>query len=95
MPRFSGFNYLAWKLKMDAILIKDGCAIALKGKENRPEGMADKMFAEEDELAMANIYIALDGLVLFNVTKETMAKGLWNMLKNQDDEGFFFARTLE
>ena len=41
-PRFNGSNYPAWKLKMHAILIKDGCVFALKGKENKSEGITDK-----------------------------------------------------
>ena len=48
---------------MRPILIKDGCAVTLKGKENKLEGMTDKMFDEKDELAMENIYLALDEMV--------------------------------
>ena len=59
MPRFNGSNYPTWKLKMSAILIKNGCVVALKGKENMPKGMIDKVFAEKDELAIAIIYVTL------------------------------------
>ena len=80
--RFNGFNYPAWKLKMHAIFIKDECAIALTGKENKPEGMTDKVFDKKDELAMTIIYLALDKVILFNVFEETIAKGLCDKLQN-------------
>ena len=76
MPRFNGSNYLVWKLKMCAILIKDGCVVTLKGKENKPERMKNKVFAKKGELTMANIYFALDEIVLFNVPEKITAKGL-------------------
>ena len=44
--------------------------------------MIDKVFIEKDELAMQNIYLALHDVVLFNVSKETTTKGLWNKLLN-------------
>ena len=61
---------------MHTILIKDGCAIALKGKENKPEVMTDKVFAEKDYLVIENMYLVLDELVLFNVFKKITTKGL-------------------
>ncbi|PON84666.1 hypothetical protein TorRG33x02_194930 [Trema orientale] len=64
MSRFNGSNYLAWKLKMCAILIENGCAIALKGKENHLKEMKDEVFDERDELATANIYLAPDEFML-------------------------------
>ena len=48
IPRFNGSDYHAWKLKMCVILINDGCAVSLKGKENKSEGMIDIMFTEKD-----------------------------------------------
>ncbi|PON87731.1 hypothetical protein TorRG33x02_164260 [Trema orientale] len=84
MPRFNDSNHLAWKLKMHAILIKDGYAVALKGKENNPKEIKDQVF--DDELAMPNIYLALDEVVLFNVSEETKAKCLWKKLQNLYEE---------
>jgi hypothetical protein len=83
IPRFDGMNFALWKLKMHAVLVKDGCAVALLGSENRPEGMTDRQFNEKDELAKANLLLALEDSVLFNVeTTETSAKALWENLKN-------------
>ena len=67
---------------MRAILVKDGCLVALNGKEKKPAGIKDEIFAENDELAIACIYLALNKVVLFNVSEETTAKGLWDKLQN-------------
>ncbi|KAK9118944.1 hypothetical protein Scep_017037 [Stephania cephalantha] len=67
---------------MQAVLVKDGCAVALLGKDGKPEGMTDKTFAEKDEMAVANILLALEDTVLFNVEGESSAIGLWDKLKN-------------
>ena len=48
MPKFNGSNYPTWKLKIRTILIKDGCAVALKGKENKLKEMKNEMFAKKD-----------------------------------------------
>ncbi|KAK9113082.1 hypothetical protein Scep_020601 [Stephania cephalantha] len=82
IPRFDGTNFALWKLKMQAVLVKDGCAVALLGKDGKPEGMTDKTFAEKDEMAVANILLALEDTVLFNVEGESSAIGLWDKLKN-------------
>ena len=73
-PRFSGSNYPACKLKMSAILVEDGYVVALKDKINKPEWMIDKVFAEKDELAMMNIYLALDEVVLFTCQRKLRLK---------------------
>ncbi|GKV52302.1 hypothetical protein SLEP1_g58891 [Rubroshorea leprosula] len=67
IPRFDGSNFALWKLKMHAVLVKDGCAVALLPREEKPEGMTDKQFFEKDEMALANLQLALDDNVLFNV----------------------------
>ena len=67
---------------MQAVLIKDGCEIALQEKECKPQEMTDAQYEEKDKLAMANLYLALDDLVLFNIETETTAKGVWKKLKN-------------
>ena len=44
--------------------------------------MMDGQFEEKDKLAMANLYLALDDLVLFNIEIKTTAKGVWKKIKN-------------
>ncbi|PON44535.1 hypothetical protein PanWU01x14_266130 [Parasponia andersonii] len=43
---------------------ENGCAVALKSKENKLKEMKDEVFDERDELAMANIYLAPDEFML-------------------------------
>ena len=69
---------------MHVVLVKDGCAIAISNK--RLEEMTEKQFAEKDELALANLLLTLDDLVLFNVESEIIVKGLWDKLKNIYEE---------
>lgn len=61
--------------------MKDGCAVALKGKEAKQKEITNEKFKEKDELAIADIYLALDEVVLFNVFEGTMAKCLWDKLQ--------------
>ncbi|MQL86063.1 hypothetical protein Taro_018594 [Colocasia esculenta] len=37
VPCFNGTDFALWKMKMQAVLVKDGCAFALKEKENKPD----------------------------------------------------------
>lgn len=45
---------------MNVVLVKNGCAIAIECKENKPKGMFDDDFNENDKLAMADLLLALD-----------------------------------
>lgn len=64
-------------MKIHVILVKDGCTIALKGKDQKPEGITHTQFAEKDEIAKTDILLALDDKVLFNVqTVDTTMKVL-------------------
>ncbi|KAK6267017.1 hypothetical protein QUC31_017854 [Theobroma cacao] len=82
IPHFDGTNFALWKLKMHAVLVKDGCVVALLTKEDKPEDMTDKQFIEKDEMALANLQLDLEDNVLFNVEIETFAKGLWDKFKS-------------
>ena len=46
----------------------------MKGKENKPEEMIDKVFTEKDKLTMSNIYLTLDKVVLFNCRRKLRLK---------------------
>lgn len=39
IPKFNGKNFAKWKIKMHAILVKNGYAIALKGTSLKLAGM--------------------------------------------------------
>lgn len=66
-----------WKVKMYAILVNDGCVVALKNKRLKPPGMTNLQFAEKDEIAQTNLLFALENKILFNVqTVDTITKAL-------------------
>lgn len=65
--KFDGKNFTMWKVKMYLVLVKDDYLITLKGKSLKPIGMIDAQFDEKNEIAKADILLALDNKVLFNV----------------------------
>ena len=82
IPCFDETNFAMWKLKMHAMLVKDGCAIAFLNKEDKLEGMTNKQFAKKDEMALANLFLRLEDSILFNIETETNAKRLLKKLKS-------------
>lgn len=71
---------------MRAALVKDGCAIALKEYKAKPKEICDEKFKERDQLAMADIYLALDKVVLFIVSECITTKGLQDKLETIYEE---------
>lgn len=56
-----------WKVKINAILVNDGC------------GVASKIKIRNIRFATANILLALDAKMLFNVqTVDTIIKDFWD-----------------
>lgn len=53
IPEFNGRNSTMQKVNMHTILVKDGCAIGLKGKTLKPQGMPCAKFDEKDEITKA------------------------------------------
>lgn len=54
------------KLKIRAILVKDGWMIALNGSEAKPEGMTHGQFASKNEVDQTDILLALEDNILSN-----------------------------
>lgn len=79
--KFDGKNIVTWKVKIYAILVKDGCTFALKGKNLKPAGMKNAQFNEKDRIAKIYLFFILKNKILFNVqTMDTIAKALWESL---------------
>ena len=74
ISKFDGSNFIFWKMKMQTILLKDGCKITLQEKECKSQEMTDGQYEEKDKLAMMNLYLILDDSILFNIEVETIAK---------------------
>ena len=74
IPRFDRSNFTLWKRKIQVVLIKDGCEVALQEKECKSQEMTDGQYEEKDKLAMMNLYLVLDDSILFNIEVETTAE---------------------
>ncbi|KAG6433809.1 hypothetical protein SASPL_105426 [Salvia splendens] len=83
-------NFSMWRLKMEAILIQDGCELALQGVEEKPSEMTLQEFAELDKRARSGIILNLAYEVLAEVAAETTAKGMWDSLK-----AIYMKKTME
>ncbi|KAG6388780.1 hypothetical protein SASPL_150216 [Salvia splendens] len=83
-------NFSMWRLKMEAILIQDGCELALQGVEEKPSEMTLQEFAELDKPARSGIILNLAYEVLAEVAAETTAKGMWDSLK-----AIYMKKTME
>lgn len=59
IPKFNGKGFAMYKVKIYVILVKDGCAIALKGSDAKPQGMVDGEFASKGEISQAYISLLL------------------------------------
>lgn len=53
---------------MNAIFVKEDCAVAIAGKENKPKDMTDNSFNKNDQLAITDFLLTLDDSVLFNMS---------------------------
>ncbi|KAE8677858.1 cytochrome P450 71A9-like [Hibiscus syriacus] len=78
IEKFNGRNFSLWKLKMKAILRKDGCLAAIS---ERPVDFADDIkWNEMDGNAMANFHLALADEVLSSIEEKKTAKEIWDHL---------------
>ncbi|KAE8715084.1 1-phosphatidylinositol-3-phosphate 5-kinase FAB1B [Hibiscus syriacus] len=78
IEKFNGINFSLWKLKMKAILRKDGCLAAIS---ERPVDFADDIkWNEMDGNAMANFHLALADEVLSSIEEKKTAKEIWDHL---------------
>lgn len=52
------------KVKIHVILVIDRSVIILTGKDQKPQGKTNVPFAEKDEIAKADIFLALEDEIL-------------------------------
>ncbi|KAK8991373.1 hypothetical protein V6N11_062388 [Hibiscus sabdariffa] len=78
IERFNGRNFSLWKLKIKAILRKDGCLVAIS---ERPTDFTDNnKWNEMDENAIADLHLALADEVLSSIEEKKTAKEIWDHL---------------
>ena len=82
---FNDSNYVAWKLKIRAIRVKDWCLVAWNDKEKKIVEMKYRSFCWEWRVTYGKYLsrrLTLDEIVLFNVYEETSVKESWDKLQN-------------
>ncbi|GMJ14768.1 hypothetical protein HRI_005146000 [Hibiscus trionum] len=78
IEKFNGRNFSLWKLKIKAILRKNGCLAAIS---ERPADFTDnKKWNEMDENAIADLHLALADEVLSSIEEKKTAKEIWDHL---------------
>ena len=77
MEKFNGRNFLIWKMRMRAILVKDKCLAAIV---NRPENITDDKWEEIDTNTIANLHLELGDKLLSNIEEKKTAKKIWDYL---------------
>ena len=70
-------NFLLYKMRVMALLMKEGTHKALLGVENKPSKMEDDEWNDIDFRAKVTIIICLFDKVLYNVMNEETIVGLW------------------
>lgn len=81
LEKFSGENdFGLWKMKMEAVLTKEGLALALKGESELPETMKDSEKQDMLEKAKSSLILGLGDKVLREIKKEKTAAEIWNRL---------------
>ncbi|KAK9016779.1 hypothetical protein V6N11_079273 [Hibiscus sabdariffa] len=78
IERFNRRNFSLWKLKIKAILRKDGCLVAIS---ERPTDFTDNnKWNETDENAIADLHLALADEVLSSIEEKMTTKEIWDHL---------------
>ena len=61
-------------------LVKGNCATTIEGKEKKTGDMTGEVFEQMNELAMENLFLALDDSFMFNMAEEKTIKGIGRYL---------------
>lgn len=64
IPKFDGKNFAIWKMMMHVILVKEGYAVALKGRCLKPSKITYGQFTKKDKIANVDILLALDDKIV-------------------------------
>ncbi|WVZ16441.1 hypothetical protein V8G54_009423 [Vigna mungo] len=90
IEKFNGANdFGLWKIKMEAILIQQGCDEALKGESRMRDAMTQEEKKKMGDKARSAIILCLGDKVLREVAKEKTAAEIWAKL-----ESLYMTRSL-
>nr|KYP64673.1 Retrovirus-related Pol polyprotein from transposon TNT 1-94 [Cajanus cajan] len=83
IEKFSGENdFGLWRIKMEAILIQQGCAEAIKGEEKMSSSLTQKEKTNMIEKARSAIILCLGDKALREVAREKTAAAMWLKLES-------------
>ncbi|XP_031260601.1 uncharacterized protein LOC116118767 [Pistacia vera] len=83
LEKFTGENdFGLWKMKMEAVLIKEGLPLALKEETELPETMTASKKQEMLDKAKRSLILGLGDKVLQEVKKEKTVDEIWNRLNS-------------
>ena len=83
IDKFSRENdFDLWKIKMEAILIQQGCAEAIKGEERMSASLSQKEKTDMIEKARSAIILCLGDKALREVARERIAVTMWIKLES-------------
>lgn len=83
IEKFTGSNdFGLWKIKMEAILIQQGCDEALKGESNMPSTLTQAKKKSMIDKARSAIILCLGDKAPREVAKEKTAVGIWAKLES-------------
>ncbi|GKD07190.1 hypothetical protein Tco_1186875, partial [Tanacetum coccineum] len=78
LEKFNGSNdFTLWKVKMMALLVQQGCAVALEGEDKFPKDTKEEIKKEILEKAHSAILLSITDEMLQEVVDQTTASGLW------------------
>ncbi|GKG00572.1 hypothetical protein Tco_0302262, partial [Tanacetum coccineum] len=81
LEKFNGSNnFMLWKVKMRALLVQQGCAVALEGEDKFPNDTKEEVKKEIMAKAHSLILLLVTDEVLREVVYQTTASELWDQL---------------
>nr|GEV25340.1 retrotransposon protein, putative, Ty1-copia subclass [Tanacetum cinerariifolium] len=81
LEKFNGSNdFTLWKVKMRALLVQQGCAVALEGKDKFPNDTKEEVKKEIMAKAHSVIFLSVTDEVLREVLDQMTASELWDKL---------------
>ena len=85
VEKFTGSNdFGLWKMKMKAVLVKEGLDVALEGEEHLPETMDVRERRELLKKAYSSIILGLGDKVLREVSRSwSMTADVWRVLEER------------
>ena len=76
VEKFNGQNFLLWKMYMEDYLYQKYLYLPLSGKTRNPTAMTDIEWEIIDIKALGIVWLCIEALVAFNISKETTTEGL-------------------